>query len=243
MKPGLRVAVFAGLTWVGLHPSVGYAQTIQGRVVERGSEEGIPSTLVRLVSDAGEDHSITAADSSGFYELRAPQPGTFRIVAERIGFDDFETPLLSVENPDGVYPVDLLMDRSPVPIRGLEVTAEQVDQRLKSMTGIDPTSMRWRPLTRQDLIGHAERAHDLTSLMRWRSFAAIEVIVYDDGPCYLMRRYRLCLPVYLNGFRLSADLYDIVPLDMLQAAVVISPTESTIYPEGGVLLFTDGWIR
>lgn len=219
------------------------AQTIQGRVLEAVDQAPVATALVRLVDEDGEVRRLSAADSVGGFSLTAPAPGTYRLEVERIGFEPFETPLLEVPNPDGVYPIELLLERSPVPIRGLEVTAEMVDGRLQAMTGRDPRSLRWEPFYREALIDHVERAHDLTDMMRWSNLPGIEVFEYRDGPCYLMRRHDLCLPVYLNGVELIPEIFDNLPLDMLETVAVLSPTESVLYPSGGILLYTDAWIR
>ena len=58
-----------------------------------------------------------------------------------------------------------------------------------------------------------------------------------------MSRARGCLPVYLNGFPMAAELVPVIPLDMLDTAVVMFPGESIAYPTGGLLLFTEAWLR
>lgn len=241
----LRLGCSLALAALGLFGSPGHtvsAQTIQGRILELSSQRPVPTALVRLLDDSGEIRSVSAADSVGAFRIAAPAPGTFRLEVERIGYETLMTPLLDAPNPEGVYPVELLLERSPVPIAGLEVTAEMVDGRLQSMTGRDPRSLRWQPFYREALVSHVERAHDLTDLMRWSNLAGIEVFEYRDGPCYLMRRYG-CLPVFLNGVELIPEIFDNLPLDMLETVAVLSPTESVLYPDGGILLYTDAWIR
>jgi carboxypeptidase family protein len=218
------------------------AQTIEGRVLDDRDDRPVATAFVRLVDEAGESSGVTIADSLGFYRIEAPTPGVYRLEAERIGFDPFETPPLEVSNEDGVYPVDLLMRRSPLPIGGFEVTTEQIDKRLRTMTGLDPRGMRWDPFRRTDLVNHAERGHDLTAMMRWSNLGGVEVFEYTDGPCYLVRRYG-CMKVYLNGMELTSETVDMVPLDMLETVVVLSPNESIIYGRGAVLLYTEAWIR
>jgi hypothetical protein len=130
-----------------------------------------------------------------------------------------------------------------VPIAGLEITTEQLDRQLRLLTGIAPRSLRWDPIRREDLVEHVERAHDLTALMRWGNYAGIEVQEPRVGePCYLVRRYG-CLDVYLDGFLLTPETYALVPLDMLETVVVMSPNESIVYPRGAVLMYTLAWLR
>lgn len=217
-------------------------QTIQGRVLDQENQEPVATALVRLLDDAGEVRRVSAADSLGAFTIRAHAPGTFRLEVERIGYELLSTPLLDAPNSDGIYPLELLLERSPIPIPGLEVTTDMVDRRLQSITGLDPRSLRWEPMYRESLQSHLERAHDLTDLMRWNNLPGIEVFEHRDGPCYLMRRYG-CLPVFLNGVELIPEIFDNVPLDMLETVAVLTPIESVIYPRGAVLLYTEGWIR
>ncbi|NNL29408.1 MAG: carboxypeptidase regulatory-like domain-containing protein, partial [Gemmatimonadetes bacterium] len=208
------------------------AQTVQGRVLDDEDDRPVGTAVVRLLDGDGEQRAIAAADSLGRYSLEVPEPGVYRLRAERLGYHAMETPLLEMGRADGLYPLDLLVRRAPVPIEGLEVTNRDVDRRVRLLTGISPAALRWRPLRQEDLRDHVERAHDLTALMRWGNYAGIEVMEYDDGPCYLMRRYG-CLPVYLDGFPLTPGAFDLVALDMLHTVLVVAPNETIQYPRGG----------
>ena len=221
------------------------AQTLEGRVMDEADDRPVATALVRLVDEAGDQRAISVADSSGHYRILAPEPGVYRLEAVRIGYDDFETPLLEAGEADGVYPLDLLMRRSPVPIVGVEITVEQLERRMRLMTGISLRALRWDPIRRADLLDHIERAHDLTAVMRWSNYPGIEVrapLTALEGPCYLIRRSG-CLPIYLNGSPLYRQQADLVPLEMLEAVVVVSPNETIRYPDGAVLLYTPAWIR
>lgn len=219
------------------------AQVFHGRVVDGEDDRAVASALVRLVREDGGEGGVTAADSSGFYRLAAPEPGVYRLVAERLGYHDFETPLLDAADPDGVYPIDLLMRRAPVPIRGLEVSTEQADREIRLMIGMHPRSLRFEPIRQGEIRSHVERAHDLSGLLRWRNTAGLVVIERPpDGPCYQVRA-RGCLPVYLNGFRMNPELVPLIPLDMLETIVVLYPKESMQYETGAVLLYTEAWLR
>lgn len=241
-------ARLAGVVAVGtvmalLAPAPALAQTFEGRVVDEAGEAPVATALVRLVDEAGEQRAVTVADSSGQYHLDAPGPGVYRLQAERIGYEGLETPLLEAPTPDGAYPVDLLMRRSPIPIAGLEVSTEQVDRQLHQIMGISPRALRWRPIRHNAVLRHVERAHDLTDVMRWGNYAGIEVREPRLGePCYHVRRYG-CLDVYLDGFRLTPETYDLVPLEAVRTIVVVHPSESITFPRGAVLMYTPGWLR
>ncbi len=240
---GDALALAGAVLLAALLPSGGAAQTVEGRVVDETDERPVATALVRLVDEDGEQRAVTAADSTGRYRIVAPEPGVYRLEAERIGYEMLESPLLELVRAEGVYPLDLLVRPAPIPIAGLEVDDRGLDRQLRLVVGVSPRALRWEPVRRDALLRHVERAHDLTDLMRWGNYAGVEVFEPRSGePCYLMRAYG-CLDVYLDGFRLTPEAYDLVPLEMLQTVVVLAPKESIAYPGGAVLMYTPGWIR
>ena len=223
------------------------AQTFQGRVLDDQDERAIPTALIRLVDRAGEQHAVSIADSSGAYRLVAPKPGVYRLEAARLGFENFETPLLEAAQAGGVYPVDLLLRRAPVGIPGLTVEAgvssERADRQLRLMLGVSLRSLRYEPIRFDEIQDHIGKGRDLEGLMRWSQTVGLIVHFTTDGPCFSLRA-RGCLPVYLNGLHLNRDFMADVPLDMLHTIVVVTPTDgSLVYPSGAVLLYTEAWLR
>ncbi|MGD8279370.1 MAG: carboxypeptidase-like regulatory domain-containing protein, partial [Gemmatimonadota bacterium] len=145
-------------------PGAVAGQTFQGRVLGSSGEGPVPTALVRLVDEGGEQRAISIADSAGFYRLRAPAPGVYRLEAERVGYRPVESPLLEAGSADGVYPIDLEMVSAPVELRGLTVEAdrlseERADRSVQMITGLSPKSLRFRPVTYEMLQDHLARAH------------------------------------------------------------------------------------
>lgn len=224
-------------------PTGADAQVVRGRVLDDADDRPVATAVVRLVDPTGESLAVTVADSAGRYSMTVPEPGVYRLEAERIGYEPFETPLLETGDETRTYALDLLLRRSPVPIAGLEITTEQVDRQLRLMIGLSARSLRWSPVRPAELRDHAERDHDLTDLIRWENRAGLEVFETREGPCYSLRRYG-CLTVYLNGLPLTRPLVDTVPLDMLHTVVIVAPSDgSPVYPAGAVLLYTEAWLR
>ena len=224
------------------------AQTFEGRVLGASGEGPVGTALVRLVDESGEQRAISISDANGFYRLRAPEPGVYRIDAERIGYTKVESPLFEALRPDGVYPIDLEMAAAPVELLGLTVetdrlSEERADHTVRMITGLHPKSLRFRPVGYETLQNHLARAHTLTDVVRWEFAPAVLVRDTRDGPCFEYRS-NSCLPVYLNSLRLDADFMTDLPLDMLFRVQVITPTDgSVIYPGGAVLLYTEAWLR
>lgn len=223
------------------------AQTLHGRVVEDGSEAAISTALVRLMGEEGDVLAISIADSAGYYRVEAPSPGVYRLSVSRLGFHTVESPLLDAAVEDGEYPIDLVMYPAPVELPGFtvetnRVSPERLARRVRLMTGLNPASMRVRPIPFEDLLDHAERGHDLADMMRWTNAVGIITKETTDGPCFQVRN-RACLPIYLDGTRMNPELIAIIPLDMLETVVILYPHESIAYNDGAVLMYTEAWIR
>jgi hypothetical protein len=235
------VGLLAGL------PSLALAQTFQGRVLEVVSDEPVGTALVRLVDQGGTPRAVTLADSSGVYRLEAPGAGTYRLEAARIGYRNFESPLLEA-SAGGAYRVDLLLDAAPVELPGFTVEADglsnqQADREIRRIIGLAVPSLRFRPIRSPEIQRHVEAGRSLSDLLRWTNTASLIVSYTADGPCYSLRA-RGCLPVFLNGLRLNRDFMTELPLDMVHSIVVITPTDNSMsYPGGAVLLYTEAWLK
>lgn len=247
-RPCARVVVAAVTVLLSAFSAPARAQTFQGRVTGQGDGQPVATALVKLVDEEGEQLALTIADSAGLYRLEADEPGTFRLVAERIGYRPFETPLLAAGIAEGLYPIDIEMAPAPVELRGFTVMTDRLpeavaDRAVQQITGMHPNSLRFRPVGYQALQDHAVRAHTLVDVVRWEHSPVLTVYETRDGPCFEYRR-RNCLDVYLNDLRLTDDFVQGVPLDMLFRVQVILPSDGSVaYPSGAVLLYTEAWLR
>lgn len=252
-----RLATFVppsvGLTILSFAASLGVsddlvAQTFVGRVLDERSEQPVATALVRLVDTEGEGRAVAIADSAGFYRLAAPEPGVYRLEAARLGYENFETPMLDAGQADGEYPIDLLLRAEPVELPGFTVETnrvpdEQADREVRLMIGLSVSSLRFRPIDFDQIQDHLMRSHSLVDVMRWSNNSGLIVSRDADGPCFSLRA-RGCLPVYLNGMPLYKDFVEGTPLDMVYRIVVVTPGDgSIVYPSGAVLLYTEAWLR
>lgn len=238
LPPGAAAVALAALLSL---PGSASAQVFQGRVLE-GGDVPVATALVRLLDADGKDVAFVLADSGGVYRLAAPAPGTYRLVAERLDFASTPTPLLAVENPDGIYPVDLVGRRVPVPIAGVEVTVQrqrELERAVHLLVGVNPRSLRTPPIPRRVIEDHLAKGHTLVDLVRW-SNAPITVMGFGRNTCFQYRRG--CMSVYLNGVRVGADFWDTLPLDMLETIVVVGSNETIQYGPS-IHLYTAGWLR
>lgn len=223
------------------------AQTFEGRVLEDGTDAAVTTALVTLLDGDGDQIGVSIADERGVYRVQAPEPGIYRLRAERIGFETFETPPLEVGSEDATYPVDLIVRNDPLELPGFTVetdrlSEEDADRAVQLILGISPASLRYRPIGFSTVQDHIDRAHTLPDLIRWEAKAGLVVRRDREGPCFSVRG-RGCLPVYLNGLRLRREFVDVAPLDMIYRIVILTPTDGSMaYPGGAVLLFTERWL-
>lgn len=223
------------------------AQTLGGTVFDMSDDTPVSGALVRLVDTTGVAVAMSVSDEVGAYTLSADAPGTYRIEARRLGYRDFETPLLEVLSSDGRYEIDLVLETAPVELPGFTVETrrfgpEEVDRRVRLAIGMAPASLRLEPILRETLVEHAERAHTVADMVRWQNAAGLVTKETTEGPC-IQARGGGCLPFYLNDVRFNPELIDVLPIDMLEMVVVLYPNESIAYPGGAVLMYTEAWIR
>jgi hypothetical protein len=223
------------------------AQVFRGRVLDQLDDHPIPTALVRLIGEDGQQRALAIADSAGVYTLRAPEPGIYRLEAARLGYENFSTPPLAAANPDGVYPIDLLLRAAPLEIAGIAVrarrlTEEQADRLLRREIGRSPASLRYRPLGFDDITSHVDRGHNLVDVVRWGNYAGMVVRFDLSGWCFEFRGR--CLEVFLNGMPLLRDFVESIPLDMVHTIAVVTPNDASLmYPAGALLLFTESLMR
>ncbi len=246
LRRGARIAAVFGTAVLGSLTAVSEveAQRFEGRVRGQRDLAPVATALVKLVDEDGDDVAITIADATGVYRLDAEEPGLFRLVAERIGFQPFESPLLEARDRSGVYPIDIEMTPVPIEIEGLTVLSEnEADRSVQQIIGLSPKSLRFRPVTYEQILNHLDRAHSLVDVVRWEFAPQVLIRETSDGPCFEWRSQH-CLPVYLNSMRLDQFFMPDVPLDMVHRLHIITPSDgSVIYPGGALLLFTESWLR
>ena len=237
----LRAAAIVGVL-VASGATVVDAQTVQGRVYDASTDRRIPSALIRLVDASGEDRVAFAADSTGRFSITAPGAGSYRLQADHLGYDTFESDAFDLMDPTTTVTVDVSMRATPIPIRGLEVSTDQANRRIRELVGMSPGQLRIRPIRTNTLRDHMSRGNPLSEVIRAQSIPNLRVLPTRDGPCYEFRG-RGCMPVYLDGVRLGRAPNSVLPLEMLSTVVLLLPSEHIAYPLGAVHLLTIGFMR
>lgn len=212
-----------------------------GVAFDSSNRRPVGGVLVRLVDAAGDTVAVTAADSTGGFRIVASPSEGYRLRGDALGYRSSESRTFDIVESDTLS-VDLAMQPAPIAVRGIEVSAEQTNRRLRQFFGISPGQLRIRPVQQPTIEDHVLRGHDVSEMMRWRQIPNLQVLRSQQGPCYQYRG-RGCMPVYLDGTRMSQRAIPEIPLEMLNTIVLLLPSETTAYPEGAVHLFSRGFMR
>lgn len=244
MTPGdfmPRIALTALLALAALCRPVS-AQVLRGVVLDGTDERSVAGALVGIETRDGDRAGFAIADSMGRYSLETPGPGAYRIVAEAPGYHRFRSLLLDIASSSHV--IDVELERAPLPLPGLVVTAErfaEIERGLRLVLGMHPRSLRFEPVMRPEIERYLERGYALQDVIRWSGVAGVVTRRTDEGWCFQWRG-RHCLPVYLNGVRVRPEHVSVLSLEMVEVLVVLAPGETPEYMGGAVLLYTAGWI-
>ena len=240
-RPG---AVLAASFALALSTAPGSAQTLEGRVIDGRNLSSVPGTLIRLLDGGDNLRAVTIADDEGLFRIQAPAPGTYRVVAARLGVEDYRSQQVDMPEREGVYQLNITVVPSAIPLEGLEVNAErqrEMSRALRLLLGTNPSTLRTPPIRYRELLAHAERGRRITDVVRVSNVPGMTVRIEEQGPPCFMFRSQDCAPVFLDGSRVPADLLNQVPLELLETIVFVSPGESTDYG-GSILLYTFGWL-
>lgn len=253
-RPGLhrRQLALPLAVLLTLAPAAAGAQTFQGRVLDELDGQPVSDARIRLIERDGDSRAGAISDSLGYWTLEAPEPGEYYLTALRPGYEAAETPLLAVEDEDGSYAIDLLLQRAPLGLPGLDVTVdrlERLEKRLRLLVGRSPTTLRTPPIMKPAIESHLARGHDLEDVVRWLHAPSLQVFDMPDGPCFVFRATGWstsgtggCATIYLNDAPLGREFTPVVPLDLAEVIVIVHPLESLLYPQGAILLYGGNWI-
>ncbi len=106
------------------------AQTITGTLLDGGTGAPIPAGVITLLTEPGEVATRVEADSAGAFSIAAPQPGSYYLRAERIGYRAVTEGIFDL-GEGGSIEVQINLLTQPVELEGVEatVTAERAIER------------------------------------------------------------------------------------------------------------------
>jgi hypothetical protein len=118
------------------------AQTILGRVLDASNDRPVSLAAVHLMDGGRNTIVVAMADSLGRYALTLPDSGSYLLVAQRFGYHDMESPLLSLSDARD-YTLDLELRPEPLGLGEITVTVrnEQAIRWLTREFGINPSGL------------------------------------------------------------------------------------------------------
>lgn len=127
---GLGIVVLLSLTLV---PSQSVrSQTVEGYLLETGTDEPIILGMVSLLWESREIAAQTFTDESGFFSLSANGPGSFFLRAERVGYSTRVDGLFEIDEGASIS-VEFRLPRDPVALDTLTVATERKVVVLRQM--------------------------------------------------------------------------------------------------------------
>lgn len=97
-------------------------QLIVGRLLDDESGEPIQMGTMRLVNHLGSPVATILSDGEGVFRLVSPRPGTYRVTAERMGYEPAESAELHLMPGDSIG-VDFRLSSQAILVEPLTVTA------------------------------------------------------------------------------------------------------------------------
>jgi hypothetical protein len=217
------------------------AQTLQGRVVETGSNLPIDGASIQLVTTDGQVVSATVADESGQFVVSASDGGEYRVRITHIGYRTAD--LGPVELRDGATTaVVLRLAANAIPLDALTIEAEALLPSLNRVGFYDRKKLgHGRFIDRHDIERRSPRR--ATDLLRGlpgvrlvRRQGGFDVALRAGGlVTFSVRADDVCYPpVFLDGIVVShskaaasdrLDLDSILPGDIEGIEVYSGPAQ------------------
>jgi hypothetical protein len=170
-------------------------QTVAGQLLDATTRQPIASATMSLLSEKATITSVIT-DSAGAFVLRAPQPGSFRLHAERIGYRAAETPPLELAADDTLR-VEFRLSVEAVALNPITVIG--YSRRPTGQLGGFYDRMRrgfGEFITREQI--DAQSAIQTTDLLR--RLAGVHLIPSRRGTGYIVQLRGGCSPrVFLDG--------------------------------------------
>ncbi|MFC1790884.1 carboxypeptidase regulatory-like domain-containing protein [Gemmatimonadota bacterium] len=192
---GLALAAFPG-------SSPAQAQLIQGQVIVSGDTLPVEGAELTLIGPGEQPLLKVQSDENGQFRMPVPRPGSYRVVAERIGFVTVSVPV-AVEDEEEVVVVEIRMSETAIPLEPLVVVARR---RIRPGS-LDEFYERMERNTQRGL-GHFVTAEDVEAAPPFNTSALFRAVprmeVRPSGPSdndvFMRVGGELCRPdIYLDG--------------------------------------------
>ena len=234
-------------------------QSIQGRLLEVGSDQPIILAQVLLLTGGGAIVDRTFTDEEGAFALWSPDPGSYFLRAERFGYESRVDGVFDL-GEGGILSVEFRLPRAPIQLDTLTVSAEAAEPKVTKLAllgfydrkrmgfgrFLGPEEIARRPVFETtDFLRNIPRVR-----IRQRSFGESEVLI--QGAASVSLQGGLCYPkVVVDGSEVfrggdePARLNDVVrPHEISAIEIYRGPTEIPLAfggsssPCGVILIWT-----
>lgn len=236
----MRTSLIAVCVLLGWQPLNG--QVIQGRTMDAASKAWVPATLITLIAETGDSVNAVLSDGSGSFTVLAPVPGPYRLRAQRIGYTDLLTSVVTV-GPGEQVTVEVLLGADPVALDPLTVTSRRGGER--GVIGAHRRRADWIQRTGIGrVITRAELAKQPRPYVSDYLFMVSGMRVEGSGLDARIR-VRGCSPqIFVDGVRAPGMSVNAVSPDALEGIEIyrsmseIPPEMRTVGNCGAIALFT-----
>ena len=122
-------AAVAAVVLLGCEGRPLHAQRVEGQILDAETTAPIGGATLQLLNEQGQAVHRTTSNARGYFTLRAPAPGLYRIHASRLGYRDAASGPIDLVST-GERDVDLLLSSSAVQLDPLTVTGVPQSARL-----------------------------------------------------------------------------------------------------------------
>ena len=236
--------IFASALCTTLTTGVG-AQTVVGRVIADTDGTPLRSVSVSLLLESNDPVGRTLTDDEGRFVLGAPSPGTYRVVADHLGYRRLESPLVTVGS-DQTMTIDFELPIDPIEVEGIQVEVQRREElkRRIAQYGVSMDHVGSRFVPRSE-IERRPTALNIGQVLQWQNLAGITVEWSKVPPALCVKVTRLrasCALMVLDGNIVPEEFAASIPMEMLEAVLILTPAEATLSygtdGAGAVLLFT-----
>ena len=206
------------------------AQTIEGTLMEVGSDRPISLGLVIMMTEEGDSITSGVTDGNGRFELRSEEPGSFVLLSSAFGFKETQAGVFELGS-GGTMTIEFRVGAKAMPIEGILVELQR--------PAIQHQLIRNGYVRRlQRGLGHFITPYDiehspvLTSTDLFRGIPGVSVrtingLSYQGESVTMLSANGFCTPtVYVDGVRMSPaavrgmSLSTLIPISELDAVEI-----------------------
>lgn len=215
-------------------------QLIYGRLLDDGTGDPIPQGLIRLLRESGSAAATTLSDDEGLFWLVSPAAGSYRLQAERIGYQTSTGPEVYLMLGDTIG-LDFYLSMEALLLNPIVVraTARPLGERYR-LTGMEDFLRRYSQfaenrygeyLTRDSLAKYEDQVMSIGQLM-WMTMMSVSTASTISSQVTL-RSGCMTPRYYVDGLPVPPDMTVDFPPHMLEGVeVYVRPTIPAEFLQG-----------